>query len=347
MADSSDPSSRPVDAEGLFGTSPPWWADSPATGTGPTATITGPTPVVDVTHAPIYATTETSPPTAPADPTALDPAAALDSPTAPPGSAALGPAPAPADAAALDPAAASHAAPAGTAGTRDARPAARSGVAGEGTRAADEGVSATGDARPAAGGASTGPARSDGNGKRVRRRVPLYGGLVALGVAAVLGAGTVAVLAGSGDAHAARIVAAPRAAGLARVPDAAATAQTYPFASAALAAAGVRDAPVVSALYGTGSSEVLVIAGHEVIADPAAFLRTAEPATVLAARAESPGGQGGAAACGTFAVLAATRTYCAWATPTTYGFVAAETERSASELAVVARLLRADLEKHR
>jgi hypothetical protein len=281
MADSSPLPPEPGEQDGLWGASPPWWADEPAAPSAGPAVTTGPVALV------------AEPPPVPAPRPAPESAPVAVS--------------APVTAPATEPAPVSEPGP------------------------ASEPVGAS------ASGSAPAPAAADGSVPGVRRRAPLYGALVAAAVVVVLGGGTAAVLAGGGDKPPAIVPAPATAAGLARSTDLPQAAVTYPFATAALRAAGIERAPIVAALYGTGARQVLVLAGDDVVGDPPVFLRRARPATVLAAR------RAGTMTCGTFAVLAETRPYCAWATASTYGFVAAE-DAGAGDLTGVAARLRAALE---
>ncbi|NKZ06771.1 hypothetical protein [Actinomadura latina] len=171
-----------------------------------------------------------------------------------------------------------------------------------------------------------------------KRRVPRL-----LLVAAVTAVAAVALLAGAlafrtsgGDAEDARtaglpaskkvIDAGPAAGGLHKdglTPPQASAA--YPFIAGAVEAGGVPVAKRGMAVYSeepVRKVNVLFMGGTGHVGNPADFLQKVQPTTFIAGQDAEPGGSGGKAACGTFAVLAEIHTYCAWATRDSYGIVA-------------------------
>ncbi|WP_026314207.1 hypothetical protein [Actinomadura flavalba] len=171
----------------------------------------------------------------------------------------------------------------------------------------------------------------------VRRRL-VYGSVMAAGTALVLTVGAVAVTA-NGEETTRRVAAAPTAGGLTRSAQDPMSAATYPFLAAAAHNGGITGAHTVKAVYTGPKGEVLVLAGNAPIGDPSGFLRNARPSTLLG---QAPAGD--ETVCGTLAVLTESRPYCAWATPTTYGFVAAE--NPTENLAATTKALRQSLERH-
>jgi len=178
-------------------------------------------------------------------------------------------------------------------------------------------------------------------------------GALAVGV---LGAATVAVLlitrAGAEVVSLRTVTATGTAGGLrkdAAVPEAGAS---YPFVIAAARGAGVEHAITATGVYrdpAGGERDVLFLGGTAAIGDPGPFLRRARPSTVLDVRpVPATGKDGGKVHCGTFAVLAATHLYCAWATGDSFGFVASNEPAGAERPVDFANLvgaMRADLEK--
>ncbi|QKW37986.1 hypothetical protein HUT06_31585 [Actinomadura sp. NAK00032] len=172
-----------------------------------------------------------------------------------------------------------------------------------------------------------------------RRRVPrllLVGGAAAVAAVALM-AGALAFRTGGGDAQDTPTAALPAstkvitagaaAGGLHRdaltAPKASAA---YPFIAGAVEAGGVPAAKQGTAVYTAEpvrKLNVLFMGGTGAVGDPAAFLRKARPTTFIQGQDTAPGGKGAKAFCGTFAVLAETHTYCAWATRDSYGIVAA------------------------
>ncbi|WP_433473494.1 hypothetical protein ACQPZP_32375 [Spirillospora sp. CA-142024] len=99
----------------------------------------------------------------------------------------------------------------------------------------------------------------------------------------------------------------------------------YPFIAGSIEAGGVPVAKHGLAVYTeepVGKVNVLFMGGTGAIGKPADFLQKAQPTTFIAGQDADPGGKGGKAVCGTFAVLAETHTYCAWATKDSFGIVA-------------------------
>lgn len=100
----------------------------------------------------------------------------------------------------------------------------------------------------------------------------------------------------------------------------------YPFVARAVEAGGVPAAQHGTAVYTAEpvrKLNVLFMGGTGAVGDPAAFLRKTRPTTFIWGQEVPLGGKGATAFCGTFAVLAETHTYCAWATRDSYGIVAA------------------------
>jgi hypothetical protein len=99
----------------------------------------------------------------------------------------------------------------------------------------------------------------------------------------------------------------------------------YPFVAGAVEAGGVPVAKHGVAVYSeepVRKINVLFVGGTGHIDNPADFLQKAQPTTYIAGQDADPGALGGKAVCGTFAVLAETHTYCAWATRDSFGIVA-------------------------
>ncbi|SNT48072.1 hypothetical protein SAMN05443665_103435 [Actinomadura meyerae] len=125
----------------------------------------------------------------------------------------------------------------------------------------------------------------------------------------------------------------------------------YPFIAGAVEAGGVPAGEHGTAVYGGEQARklnVLFMGGTGAVGDPAAYLRKARPTTFIAGQEAVAGGKGAKAFCGTFAVLAETHAYCAWATRDSYGFVA--TNRATPHpqfplLADVMRRIRRDVER--
>ncbi|RFS83227.1 hypothetical protein D0T12_24075 [Actinomadura spongiicola] len=117
----------------------------------------------------------------------------------------------------------------------------------------------------------------------------------------------------------------------------------YPFVAGAIWATGVPVAERGQAVYAEGPGRpinLLFVGGTGPVGDPAAFLRRARPTTFIAGQGAEPGAQGGKAVCGTFAVLADTHTYCAWATEDSYGVVASNRPTLSPHFPLMAELMR-------
>ncbi|TDB89084.1 hypothetical protein E1264_09385 [Actinomadura sp. KC216] len=127
----------------------------------------------------------------------------------------------------------------------------------------------------------------------------------------------------------------------------------YPFVAAAVEAAGVPVAERGTAVYSeepTRPVNVLFVGGTGQVGDPADFLQKARPTTFIIGQGADPGAKGGKAVCGTFAVLADTHTYCAWATADSYGVVASNRPSFNPRFALMAdimRRIRKDVERPR
>ncbi|RKS77301.1 hypothetical protein BZB76_2682 [Actinomadura pelletieri DSM 43383] len=127
----------------------------------------------------------------------------------------------------------------------------------------------------------------------------------------------------------------------------------YPFVVAAVRATGIPVAERGQAVYTEGPGRplnVLFVGGTGSVGDPAAFLRRARPTTFIAGQGAEPGVGGGTAVCGTFAVLAETHTYCAWATEDSYGVVASNRPTLNPHfplMAEIMRRIRQDVERPR
>ncbi|GAA1828147.1 hypothetical protein [Actinomadura chokoriensis] len=196
-----------------------------------------------------------------------------------------------------------------------------------------------------------------------KRRVPRL--LLVTGVAAAaaiaLMAGALAFRTGGGDAKDARttalpaskkvIEAGPVAGGLHRdrltSPQASAA---YPFIAGAVEAGGVPVAKRGAAVYSeepVRKLNVLFMGGTGPVGDPADFLQKVQPTTFIAGQ-DAEAGKGAKAVCGTFAVLAETHTYCAWATRDSYGIVASNRPTLNPQfplMADVMRRIRKDVER--
>ncbi|MFB4301673.1 hypothetical protein [Actinomadura sp. NTSP31] len=148
-----------------------------------------------------------------------------------------------------------------------------------------------------------------------------------------------------------RITAVPRAGGMVREATAPAAGAAYPFVMAAVKAAGVTATGNGMAVYAekpVGRVSVLFVGGTRPAGDPAPFLRRLRPSTFLSGEEGNPGQNGGKAECGTFAVLAGTHTYCAWATRDSYGVVASDVPTRNPDFSLmddVMRRIRKDVEK--
>ncbi|MFA1547777.1 hypothetical protein [Actinomadura chokoriensis] len=196
-----------------------------------------------------------------------------------------------------------------------------------------------------------------------KRRVPRLLLVVSVSAAAAVAlmAGALAFRTGGGAAREARttavppstrlIVAGPAAGGLrkdALTPPRESAA--YPFVAGAVEAGGVPAAKQGMAVYTeepVRKVNVLFMGGTGPVGDPAAFLQKAQPTTFIAGQDAEPGGKG-KAVCGTFAVLAETHTYCAWATRDSYGVVASNQPTVNPQfplMADVMRRIRKDVER--
>ncbi|MBO2462163.1 hypothetical protein [Actinomadura violacea] len=198
---------------------------------------------------------------------------------------------------------------------------------------------------------------------RERRQVSglLLGAGIGVALVAVLLVGLLAFkpdgpVAGNGGkgglstASSRRITAVPRAGGMTKDATAPAAAAAFPFVMAAVRGAGVPASPNGSAVYTDplGRTSVLFVGGTGAVGDPAAYLRKLRPSTFISGGQGNPGQNGGRAECGTFAVLAETHTYCAWATRDSYGVVASERPTVNPDFSLmddVMRRIRKDVEK--
>ncbi|MGP4029777.1 hypothetical protein [Actinomadura sp. 3N407] len=127
----------------------------------------------------------------------------------------------------------------------------------------------------------------------------------------------------------------------------------YPFVAGAVKAAGVPVAKGGQAVYGqepVRPVNVLFMGGTGQVGDPEAFLQKVQPTTFIAGQDADPGQKGGKAVCGTFAVLADTHTFCAWATRDSFGVVASNRPTLSPQfplMADVMRRIRNDVERPR
>ncbi|MEU5992874.1 hypothetical protein ABZ806_28240 [Spirillospora sp. NPDC047418] len=125
----------------------------------------------------------------------------------------------------------------------------------------------------------------------------------------------------------------------------------YPFIAGAVEAGGVPVAKHGAAVYSqepVRKLNVLFMGGTGPVGDPADFLQKVRPTTFLAGQDAEAGGKGAKAVCGTFAVLAETHTYCAWATKDSYGIVASNRPTVNPQfplMADVMRRIRKDVER--
>ncbi|TDC65591.1 hypothetical protein E1200_18190 [Actinomadura sp. GC306] len=127
----------------------------------------------------------------------------------------------------------------------------------------------------------------------------------------------------------------------------------YPFVAAAIRAAGIPASERGEAVYSEEPARpvnVLFMGGTGRVGNPEAFLQKVQPTTFIAGQDADPGRRGGKAVCGTFAVLAETHTFCAWATRDSYGVVASNRATLNPQfplMADVMRRIRNDVEKPR
>lgn len=125
----------------------------------------------------------------------------------------------------------------------------------------------------------------------------------------------------------------------------------YPFVAGAVEAGGVPAAKNGLAVYTeepVRKVNVLFVGGTGRIGDPADFLQATQPSTFIAGQDADPGRKGGKAVCGTFAVLAETHTYCAWATKDSFGVIASNRPTVNPQFPLMADLMhriRKDVEK--
>jgi hypothetical protein len=190
--------------------------------------------------------------------------------------------------------------------------------------------------------------------------------LLVAGVAVVVGmllvAGALALRAGGAgkDAETAAgpgpskkvIKAGPTAGGLHKDPLTSPQASAaYPFLAGAVEAGGVPVAENGLAVYTevpVRNVDLLFVGGTGQIGDPSGFLQKTQPTTFIAGQDADPGRKGGKAVCGTFAVLAETHTYCAWATKDSFGVVASNRPSVNPQFPLMADLMhriRKDVEK--
>ncbi|TDC89685.1 hypothetical protein [Actinomadura sp. 7K507] len=129
------------------------------------------------------------------------------------------------------------------------------------------------------------------------------------------------------------------------------TSAAYPFVAGAVEAGGIPAAERGQAVYSEEPVQpvnVLFVGGTGPVGDPGAFLQKARPSTFIAGQDADAGPKGGKAVCGTFAVLAETHTFCAWATRDSYGIVASNQAAPGAQFALmsdVMRRIRNDVEK--
>ncbi|MFF5260297.1 hypothetical protein ACFY4C_15225 [Actinomadura viridis] len=185
-----------------------------------------------------------------------------------------------------------------------------------------------------------------------RPRSALLAGLaVGAGVAVTALAAVLVAVSGKEDVPVRTVAAAGTAGGLRKDAATPATSAAYPFMLAAARAGGVERAATAGGVYRdpvTGAQNILFLGGTAPIGDPVAFLAKARPSTALTVAETVPGKGGGKVSCGTFAVLAQTHLYCAWATENSFGFVASNEPAGTGQPAGLAPLtgrMRADLEK--
>lgn len=125
----------------------------------------------------------------------------------------------------------------------------------------------------------------------------------------------------------------------------------YPFVAGAVDAGGIPVAGSGLAVYTeepVRKVNVLFVGGTGRIGDPSGFLQETQPTTFIAGQDADPGRRGGKAVCGTFAVLAETHTYCAWATKDSFGVVASNRPTANPQFPLMADLMhrvRKDVEK--
>jgi hypothetical protein len=175
--------------------------------------------------------------------------------------------------------------------------------------------------------------------------------LLAVGAGVAAAAAAVLVALSGDDVPLRKVAAGGTAGGFRKDATVPATSAAYPFIIAAARSGGVERAATARGVYrdpATGARSILFLGGTAPIADPAAFLEKARPSTVLAVAPAAPGKAGGRVSCGTFAVLAETHLYCAWATENSFGFVASNEPAGAAQPSALAPLtlrMRADLEK--
>ncbi|XVQ09182.1 hypothetical protein ACQP1W_42665 [Spirillospora sp. CA-255316] len=187
---------------------------------------------------------------------------------------------------------------------------------------------------------------------RKRPKAPLMALLaVGAGVAAAAVAAVLVAVSGGDEVPLRKVAAGGTAGGLRKDASVPAMSAAYPFIIAAARSGGVEQAVTARGVYrdpATGAQNILFLGGTAPIGDPTAFLKKARPSTALTAAATVPGKAGGQVSCGTFAVLAETHLYCAWATENSFGFVASNEPAGAAQPSALAPLtlrMRADLEK--
>ncbi|GAA3974343.1 hypothetical protein GCM10023085_66100 [Actinomadura viridis] len=196
------------------------------------------------------------------------------------------------------------------------------------------------------------PARVPAPSSARRPRSALLAGLaVGAGVAVTALAAVLVAVSGKEDVPVRTVAAAGTAGGLRKDAAMPATSAAYPFMLGAARAGGVERAATAGGVYRdptTGAQDILFLGGTAPIGDPVAFLAKARPSTALTVTKTAPGKGGGKVSCGTFAVLAQTHLYCAWATENSFGFVASNEPAGTGQPAGLAPLtdrMRADLEK--
>ncbi|NDU74389.1 hypothetical protein GWI34_17365 [Actinomadura sp. DSM 109109] len=206
------------------------------------------------------------------------------------------------------------------------------------------------------------PAAPAGPGGRLHRpllaacAVAVAGVVIAAGVFALRargGGGDTGTATGPGPSR--KVISAGAAAGgLHKDPLTAPQASAaYPFVAGAVEAGGVPVAKNGLAVYSeepVRPVNVLFVGGTGRISDPAGFLQQTQPSTFIAGQDADPGRKGGKAVCGTFAVLAETHTYCAWATKDSFGVVASNMPSVNPQFPLMADLMhriRRDVEKPR
>ncbi|MEU9841816.1 hypothetical protein AB0C69_21610 [Actinomadura sp. NPDC048032] len=204
------------------------------------------------------------------------------------------------------------------------------------------------------------PGPPAGPGGRLPKPLLVAGAVAVAGVLLVAGVLALRAGGGAGDTGATAgpgpskkvVKAGPTAGGLHKDPLTSPQASVaYPFVAGAVEAGGVPVAGSGLAVYTeepVRKVNVLFVGGTGRIGDPADFLQETQPTTFIAGQDADPGRRGGKAVCGTFAVLAETHTYCAWATKDSFGVVASNKPTASPQFPLMADLMhriRKDVEK--